>query len=128
MGYSSGIYPRQRSQSRALSLYGSMPIALNTGLYACGWLTIHRTCYIDISNALLFILAASGLSSHWHTILHTIYISILFAEPETFSGGFACRGGGGGGPTLFYVNLINFNFPGGWDRMPLPLPRYAHLY
>lgn len=100
-------------------------------MYACGRLAVHRTCYIDISNLLLFILAASGLYSHWHTILHvpTIYISISFAELETFSGGFRL-----GGSRLFCVNLINFNFPmggGGEKRLnppTLPLPICAFIY
>lgn len=130
------IYPMQMSQSRALSWYGSISKKLNTGCMprtlACGWLTVHRTCYIYISNTLLFILAASGLSLHWHTILHvpTIYISISFAEQKHFFGGILFGMGGGGGPRLFHVNLINFNFPrGGGDWIHPRFPsRSMHLY
>lgn len=83
-GFVCGIYPRHMSQPRDLSWYGYMLIVLNIGLYPCSqhWLQpgtqkksadpIRITLFTKpatltsslISNAVLFIPAASGLSLH----------------------------------------------------------------
>lgn len=50
--------------------------------------------------------------AHYLTRTYNLYINFIRGTKTLFRGDFVWDGGGGG-PRLFHVNLINFNFPRG---------------
>lgn len=62
------------------------------------------------------------------TLSYILYIYQSYSRNQKlFRGDLLVEGGGGGGPTLFYVNLINFNIPGGGPNASPPPPICAFI-